>query len=207
MRSKTRMAANSGERTRLACRSVRPRALPGVFAATLLLLPSAVFAQATPTLEPFGDRWERHSEPAVLAVARVLPAVVNINTERVVRRQVRDPFDDFAAQFFGVYRNRPREIRQTLQSLGSGFIVDPSVYIVTNEHVVERAADLKIEVITNDNKSFKGRYITGDPKKDLAFIKIDSNKPLPFVSLQDISPNLLGQTVIVVGRATTWPRT
>jgi serine protease Do len=137
----------------------------------------------------------------VLAVAKVLPAVVNINTERVVRRQVRDPFDEFAAQFFGVYRNRPREIRQTLQSLGSGFIVDPSGYIVTNEHVVERAADLKIEVITNDNKSFKGRYITGDPKKDLAFIKIDSDKPLPFVSLQDISPNLLGQTVIVVGNA------
>ncbi|HEY3663801.1 MAG TPA: trypsin-like peptidase domain-containing protein [Chthoniobacterales bacterium] len=141
------------------------------------------------------------TEPAVLAVAKVLPAVVNINTERIVRRQVRDPFDDFAAQFFGVYRNRPREIRQTQQSLGTGFIIDPSGYIVTNEHVVDRAADLKIEVITNDNKSFKGRYITGDPKKDLALIKIDSDKPLPFVNLHDISPNLLGQTVIVVGNA------
>jgi S1-C subfamily serine protease len=134
-------------------------------------------------------------------VAKVLPAVVNINTERIVRRQVRDPFDDFAAQFFGVYRNRPREIRQRLQSLGTGFLVDPTGYIVTNEHVVERAADLKIEVITNDNKSYKARYITGDPKKDLAFIKIDSDKPLPFVNLHDISPNLLGQTVIVVGNA------
>ena len=144
---------------------------------------------------------EPATEPAVVAVEKILPAVVNINTERIVRRQVRDPFDDFAAQFFGVYRNRPREIRQTLQSLGSGFIIDPSGYIVTNEHVVERAADLKIEVITNDNKSFKGRYITGDPKKDLAFIKIDSDKPLPFVNLQDISPNRLGQTVIVVGNA------
>jgi serine protease Do len=137
----------------------------------------------------------------VLAVAQVLPAVVNINTERVVRRQVRDPFDDFAAQFFGVYRNRPREIRQTLQSLGTGFLVDPAGFIVTNEHVVERAADLKIEVITNDKKSYKARYITGDSKRDLAFIKIDSDKPLPFVNLQDISPNLLGQTVIVVGNA------
>ena len=137
----------------------------------------------------------------MLAVAKVLPAVVNINTERIVRRQVRDPFDDFAAQFFGVYRNRPREIRQTLQSLGTGFLVDPAGFIVTNEHVVERAADLKIEVITNDNKSHKARYITGDSKRDLAFIKIDSDKPLPFVNLHDISPNLLGQTVIVVGNA------
>ena len=153
-------------------------------------LTSAVFGQTDPA-----------SEPAVLAVAKVLPAVVNINTERVVRRQVRDPFDDFAAQFFGVYRNRPREIRQTLQSLGTGFLVDPAGFIVTNEHVVERAADLKIEVITNDNKSYKARYITGDPKRDLAFIKIDSDKPLPFVNLHDISPNLLGQTVIVVGNA------
>src|SRR5450631_600762 len=102
------------------------------------------------------------SEPAVLAVAKVLPAVVNINTERIVRRRVRDPFEDFAAQYFGNYYSRPREIRQTLQSLGSGFLVDPAGYIITNQHVVERAADLKIEVITNDNKSYKARYITGD---------------------------------------------
>src|SRR6266436_3100806 len=75
------------------------------------------------------------AEPAVLAVAKVLPAVVNINTERVVRRTVRDPIEDFYAQFFGYYRGRTREIRQTLQSLGSGFIVDPAGYIVTNQHV------------------------------------------------------------------------
>ena len=86
------------------------------------------------------------SEPAVLAVAKVLPAVVNINTERVVKRTVRDPFDDFYSQFFGYNRFRPREVRQTLQSLGSGFIIDPAGYIVTNQHVVERAADLKIHV-------------------------------------------------------------
>ena len=154
-----------------------------------------------PSLPPTAPTPDPASEPAVLAVAKVLPAVVNINTERVVRRQVRDPVDDFAAQFFGVYRNRPREIRQTLQSLGSGFLIDPAGYIVTNEHVVARAADLRIEVITNDNKSYKARYITGDEKKDLALLKIDSDKPLPFVNLRDISPNLLGQTVIVVGNA------
>lgn len=141
------------------------------------------------------------AEPSVLAVAKVLPAVVNINTERVVRRTIRDPLDDFYSQFFGYYQRRPREIRQTLQSLGSGFIVDSAGYIVTNEHVVERAADLKIQVITNDNKTYDAHYITGDAKKDLAFIKIDAKDAFPFISLDNISPNLLGQTVLVVGNA------
>src|SRR3984893_5872005 len=110
-----------------------------------LLVASAppLFAQADPA-----------SEPAVLAVAKVLPAVVNINTERIVRRRVRDPFEDFAAQYFGNYRSHPREVRQTLQSLGSRFIVDPAGYIVTNDHVVERAADLKIQVTTDDGKTY-----------------------------------------------------
>jgi serine protease Do len=141
------------------------------------------------------------SEPAVLAVAKVLPAVVNINTERVVRRTVRDPFEDFYAQFFGYNRGRPRQIRQTLQSLGSGFIIDPTGYIVTNQHVVERAADLKIHVTTNDGKTYNAHYITGDDKTDLAFIKIDAQTDFPFINLDNISPNLLGETVIVVGNA------
>ncbi|MFN2476070.1 MAG: S1C family serine protease [Chthoniobacterales bacterium] len=156
----------------------------------LVALPEKMLGQADPA-----------SEPTVLAVAKVLPAVVNINTERVVRRRVRDPFEDFAAQYFGNYRSRPREIRQTLQSLGSGFIVDPAGYIVTNQHVVERAADLKIEVTMNDGKTVPARFVTGDEKKDLALIKIDAKEPLPFISLDQPSPNLLGQTVIVVGNA------
>jgi len=168
------------------------RALPGTALAALLIFARStyLFAQADPA-----------SEPAVLAVAKVLPAVVNINTERVVRRTVRDPFEDFYAQFFGYNRVRPHEIRQTLQSLGSGFIVNPAGYIITNQHVVERAADLKIHVTTNDGKTYNAHYITGDDKTDLAFIKIDAETAFPFISLDDISPNLLGETVIVVGNA------
>src|SRR6476660_382354 len=164
----------------------------GLLAAVALTVvgSQACFGQADPA-----------SEPAVLAVAKVLPAVVNITTERVVRRTVRDPFEDFYAQFFGYNRVRPREIRQTLQSLGSGFIIDPAGYIVTNQHVVERAADLKIHVITNDGKTYNAHYIAGDDKTDLAFIKIDAQTDFPFINLDNISPNLLGETVIVVGNA------
>src|SRR4029079_15976370 len=170
-----------------------PLTNPTIYAVAALLIfatSAPCFAQADPA-----------SEPAVLAVAKVLPAVVNINTERIVKRTVRDPLDDFYAQFFGYNRFRPREVRQTLQSLGSGFIIDPAGYIVTNQHVVERAADLKIHVTTNDGKTYNAHYIIGDDKTDLAFIKIDAETAFPFISLDNISPNLLGQTVIVVGNA------
>jgi serine protease Do len=174
---------------RLSCgRRTAQRAVPTILAA--LLMAQNTIAQNDPA-----------SEPAVIAVAKVLPAVVNINTERVVRRRVRDPFEDFAAQYFGNYRSAPREIRQTLQSLGSGFIVDPAGYIVTNEHVVQRAADLKIEVTMNDGKVYNARYITGDEKKDLAFIKFEAKADFPFIDLNNVSPNLLGETVLVVGNA------
>src|SRR6266545_5170771 len=172
------------------------RALPGTVRRALVVA-LLIFATSTSLLA----QADPASEPTVLAVAKVLPAVVNINTERVVRRTVRDPFEDFYAQFFGYNRVRPHEIRQTLQSLGSGFIVDPAGYIITNQHVVERAADLKIHVTTNDGKTYNAHYITGDDKTDLAFIKIDAKTDFPFVSLDDISPNILGQTVIVVGNA------
>lgn len=165
-----------------------------------LVLANLALAQPpVPTPSPLPN--DPASEPTVLAVARVMPAVVNINAERVVRRQVRDPFEDFAAQFFGSYRSEPREVRQRLQSLGSGFIVDPAGYIVTNEHVVQRAADLKIEVTTSDGKVYNAHYITGDPKQDLAFIKIDGKTGFPFINLDNLSPNLLGETVIVLGNS------
>ena len=169
---------------------LKNRAVCAVAAFLMVAASAPCFAQADPA-----------SEPAVLAVAKVLPAVVNINTERVVKRTVRDPFDDFYAQFFGYNRFRPREVRQTLQSLGSGFIIDPAGYIVTNQHVVERAADLKIHVTAHDGKTYRAHYIAGDDKTDLAFIKIDAQTDFPFINLDDISPNLLGQTVMVVGNA------
>jgi serine protease Do len=169
---------------------LKNRAVCAVVAFLTVTAAAPCFAQADPA-----------SEPSVLAVAKVLPAVVNINTERIVRRTVRDPIDDFYAQFFGYNRLRPREVRQTLQSLGSGFIIDPAGYIVTNQHVVERAADLKIHVTTHDGKTYRAHYIAGDDKTDLAFIKIDAQTDFPFINLDNISPNLLGETVIVVGNA------
>lgn len=138
-------------------------------------------------------------EPTVLAVAKAMPAVVNINTEHVVQRTVRDPSDEFFNNFFGGQMRPPRLVKQTVQSLGSGFIVDKDGYIVTNEHVVRRAANLKISVTTPSGKTYDARFITSAPEDDLALIKIDNKEPLPFISLDDLSPALLGQTVLVLG--------
>jgi serine protease Do len=135
----------------------------------------------------------------VLAVAKAMPAVVNINTERVVKRTIRDPNDDFFNNFFGGPMRPPRQIRQKVQSLGSGFIVDPKGYIVTNEHVVERAAELKISITTSDGKTFEAQYVAGSTESDLALLKIESAEPLPFIKLSDLSPSYLGQTVLVLG--------
>ena len=152
-----------------------------------LLLAAPVLAQVDPA-----------TEPSVLAVAKTMPAVVNINTTGVIRQQVRDPFEDFFRGYYGRFR-QPRYVQQQVQSLGTGFIVEPAGYIVTNEHVVTRSEELKISVTTSDGKTYEARYIAGEPGADLAFLKIEGTKPFPFIGLNDLSPNLLGQTVLVLG--------
>jgi serine protease Do len=138
-------------------------------------------------------------EPAVMAVEKVMPAVVNISTERIVRRQVRDPMDDFFEQFFGGPMRPPMETRGKVQSLGSGFFVDPEGFILTNEHVVERAEDLRIQVTLSDGRTLDAKYVAGDASSDLALIKVEGDRPFPFLDLGDLSENRLGQTALVLG--------
>jgi len=152
-----------------------------------------------PVLAQTGSASDPASEPAVIAVGKVWPAVVNVNTERIVKRLYESPYDQMFNQFFGGQMRPPRELAQKEQSLGSGFIVDPAGYIVTNEHVVERAADMKIHVTMSDGKVYEARYVTGDPSKDIALLKVDGSKPFPCISLEDLSPDLLGETVLAVG--------
>lgn len=138
-------------------------------------------------------------EPTVKAVATAMPAVVNINTESIVRRQVNDPYETMMSEYFGRQMRTPRVIKQKVQSLGSGFFIDASGYLVTNAHVVERAAELKISITTHDGKTYDAKYITGDEEHDLALLKVDRKEPFPFLSLNDLSQNLLGQTTLVLG--------
>ncbi len=180
--------------------AMRRRFLPAFLGLSLTL--SAARAQEVKPPPP-PPEFDPATEPAVVAVAKVLPAVVNIATERIVRQQVQDPFDQFFNQFFDQPTNRrPRELQQKVQSLGSGFLIDAKGSIVTNEHVVERAADLKIQVTFADGTSYPAHYVAGDARADLALIRLDARdrtKPFPFINLNNVSPALLGQTVLVLG--------
>jgi len=152
---------------------------------------------------PAADAQEVHpaDQAMVEAVRKGLPAVVNINTEEVERSRI-DPLDAAFYDYFGQGGGRPNggQVRtRKVQSLGSGFFVDPAGYILTNYHVVARAADGRIDVTTHDQQSFEARFITGDPHTDLALLQVVASEPFPFISTADISANHLGQTVIVVG--------
>ena len=132
----------------------------------------------------------------------VTPSVVNISTTRVVKGGEETPtfpFDDpFFRRFFGEEPSRrpgvPRERKE--QSLGSGVIVDPSGLIITNNHVVSKADEIK--VLLGDKREFKGKVVGSDPKSDLALIRIDA-KDLPSVTWGDSSKLQVGEYVLAIG--------
>ena len=141
-----------------------------------------------------GPESDAARDPVVLAVQKVLPAVVNISTEQIVERPFNDPFDELFRQFFG----QPRQPRiQGVQSLGSGVIVDEDGWIVTNYHVVQRAT--KITVILADGSNYDAQFVSGDDKNDLALLKIQPKKPLVFVDIASDGQTMLGETVVAIG--------
>lgn len=131
----------------------------------------------------------------------VSPAVVNISTTQVVKfnhPQMRnpfgqqEPFDDFFNKFFG---RMPRE--QKRRSLGSGFIVSSDGYILTNNHVVDKADEVTVTLL--DKEQFKAKVVGTDPKIDIALIKIDAKKKLTYVELGDSDKLEVGEWVVAIG--------
>ncbi len=133
-------------------------------------------------------------------VKRVLPAVVNISSSKVVKSDMRSMrgVDPFFRQFFGDDFNRkfdvPRERRE--KALGSGVIVSPEGYILTNNHVVEGATE--VTVTLHDKREFKARVVGTDPRTDIAVLKIDGSN-FPVLSLADSSKVEAGDVVLAVG--------
>lgn len=128
-------------------------------------------------------------------VKKVSPAVVGINVIEI--QQYRDPlgsfFDDpFFRQFFGDRRSRTREVKE----LGSGYIISPEGYIVTNDHVAGNAS--RITVTLTDGISYDAELIGSDPVSDIALLKIDG-KNFPYVEPGNSDEIIIGEWAIALG--------
>jgi serine protease Do len=163
-----------------------------------IALPAALLLLAVPIMTRAAADSSRRT-PVVIAVEKVSPTVANISTEQVLERQVnpfpgfRDPlFDDFFHDFFEPHRER---YKQT--SLGSGVVIRPDGYILTNQHVVLRGSQIKVTLA--DDREFAARLVGADADSDLAVLRVDSDKPLPFTAMGDSDDVMIGETVIAIG--------
>jgi serine protease Do len=148
-------------------------------------------APARPAPESFAD-----------LSAQLLPTVVNISTSQTLKPSQRglipavppgSPVEDLIKKWLGPKSNLPRHV----SSLGSGFVIDPSGLIVTNNHVIENAD--QITVTLNDGTSLPAKLVGRDDKTDLALLKITPRHPLPAAKFGDSNRARIGDWVIAIG--------
>jgi serine protease Do len=144
--------------------------------------------------------------------ARLLPAVVNVSSSQTITAKNSgpempifppgSPFEQFFKDFLNRQRqgqkdnDQPKPERRA-QSLGSGFIVDASGLVVTNNHVIEGADE--ISVILQDNTTLKAEVVGRDESGDIALLRVKSDKPLPTVEFGDSSASRVGDWVLAIG--------
>ncbi len=141
-------------------------------------------------------------------VERLSPAVVNISTSQTIEQQRlpgfqfrfpgqgngADPFRQFFEQFNQQFGGA---VEREVQSLGSGFVIDADGYIVTNNHVVAGADQITVTFSNND--SYEAELVGRDKKTDLALLKIDAGKDVPYVRLGNSEKLRVGDWVIAIG--------
>ncbi|MGG5823295.1 DegQ family serine endoprotease [Falsiroseomonas sp. HW251] len=193
-----------------------PLAIAAVLAAPLGLGQPAAAQQIAPQVAPPGAP----SSFAPLA-RRLLPAVVNIQTTQAAgsgQRAQRDapevpqappgsPFEEFFRDFLERNRpgqqpqpgqpNRPPQQQRRAQSLGSGFIIDATGIVVTNNHVIEGADE--INVVLQDNTTLKAELVGADPRTDIAVLRVRPERPLPAVPFGDSDSAEVGDWVVAIG--------
>lgn len=179
---------------------VGARALPyavGAFFTLALVVAQATVAAARGAPESFADLAEQLS-----------PAVVNITTKTTVAGRARNnmprvpegsPFEDFFRDFFDDQQqgqpNRPRQRRGS--ALGSGFIISADGYVVTNNHVIDGADEILVELFSGGE--LEAKVIGRDEKTDIALLKVESDAPLPFVGFGDSDVARVGDWVMAIG--------
>jgi serine protease Do len=186
-------------------RTLTRTAAVAALAFTLIQVPQAVQARSAP--ESFADLAER-----------LLPAVVNISTTQSVKQAEQrggernnrrgpevpqfppgSPFEDFFKDFFDrQQRDNPQQPQRRATSLGSGFVIDASGLIVTNNHVIADADEVTVRL--HDDVVFKAKILGRDAKTDLALLKIEpGNRKLTAVPWGDSNKSRVGDWVIAIG--------
>ncbi len=175
----------------------RPRALRNAAAAAVmglaLAVTPAIEAAALGTPESFAE-----------LAQQVSPSVVNITTSSVVAASTEggpmvpegSPFEEFFKDFQDRQGEGDRAPRRS-EALGSGFVVSEDGYIVTNNHVIEGADEISIEFYSGDRLDAK--LVGTDPNTDIALLKVESDKPLPFVQFGDSDLMRVGDWVMAMG--------
>jgi serine protease Do len=176
-----------------------------VAAAALLVLaaPAGLSSAARPAQDGFADLAEK-----------LLPAVVNISTTQTLKAEHQkersaperpqfppgSPFEEFFKDFFdhnGKQSDRPEAQPRKATSLGSGFVIDTSGYIVTNNHVIADADE--ITVILHDDTNLKAELVGRDTKTDVAVLKVKTDKKLTAVAWGDSDKSRVGDLVLAIG--------
>ncbi len=168
------------------------RTHPSLLAILVLTAPLAaaepVLTGPAPLPPPVASRdWNPRNTPVVEVVKRVRNAVVNIHSERTAMGNNTDELLALAPS-----QNR-------INGMGTGIIIDPRGYILTNQHVVEEVNSLRIHLV--DGTTFPARVVARDHDADLALLKIDAGQPLAVVPLGTASDLMVGETVIAIGNA------
>lgn len=154
-------------------------------------MPASALAKGAP--DSFADLAER-----------LLPMVVNVNTTQTIKVEQR-ALPPGMEEFLKRYGREPRTeengeqrpLTRKRQSLGSGFIIDPSGIIITNNHVIDKADEIMIRM--HDGRELKATLVGTDDKLDIAVLKVEAGEPLPYAKFGDDSTARIGDWIIAIG--------
>jgi serine protease Do len=184
----------------LAALAVTTALVAPAIAVPLLSAPPAVAGEAMP--RDFSDLAAKVT-PAVVNVAVTMKADRDDDTMQMSdrdRSNQQEMMEEFMRQFserFGQKGRVQKTPQQKAQAVGTGFIIDPSGIVVTNYHVAGKADS--ITVTLSDGHKLPAKLLGGDEKTDLAVLKVESDKPLPYVQFGDASKVRVGQAVMAIG--------
>lgn len=168
------------------------------------LAAETVLGSGSPPLAPVEQRYPGFKQVHAEVAEKVIPVVVSIHSAKVVQVPQFNPFEWFFGPR-GREQEQPEPRQRRVEGVGSGVLVSADGYIITNNHVVEGADDLKVTL--SDDREFSARIVGTDPPSDLAVIRIEEAENLPVAFLGDSDKLRIGEMVMAIGSPFGLPKT